>query len=53
MNIDFLILLAHEETRLEHLEELVEKLIFGRSNEEIIRKMPCPVLLVKQELKPS
>lgn len=50
-NIDLLILLAHEESRLEHMEARLEKLIFGRSNEELIRKMPCPILLVKQEFK--
>jgi universal stress protein A len=46
-NIDLLIMLAHEESRLEHLETRLEKLIFGRSSEELIRKMPCNVLLVK------
>jgi universal stress protein A len=40
--IDLVILLTHEEWRLEHF-------LFGRSNEEIIRKIPCSVLLVKQE----
>lgn len=40
--IDLLIMLAHEEWRLEHL-------LFGRSKDELIRKMPCSVLLVKQE----
>ena len=40
--IDLLILLAHEEGRLEHL-------LFGRSIERIHRKLPCSVLLVKQE----
>jgi nucleotide-binding universal stress UspA family protein len=40
--IDLLIMLAHEEGHLEHF-------LFGRSNEEIIRKMPCSVLLVKKE----
>jgi universal stress protein A len=52
-NIDLLILLAHEESLLEHMEARLEKLIFGRSNEELIRKMPCPILLVKQEFKPE
>lgn len=42
--IDLLILLAHEEWRLEHF-------LFGRSNEELLRKMPCSVLLVKKEPK--
>lgn len=41
-NIDLLVMLAHEEGRLEHL-------LFGRSNEELIRKMPCSILLVKRE----
>jgi nucleotide-binding universal stress UspA family protein len=44
-NIDLLIMLAHEEGRLEHF-------LFGRSNEELIRKMPCSILLVKKEPKP-
>ena len=43
--IDLVIMLAHEEWRLEHF-------LFGRSNEEIIRKMPCSVLLVKEEPHP-
>ncbi len=50
--IDLLILLAHEESRLEHMEARLEKLIFGRSNEEIIRRMPCPILLVNEEFEP-
>lgn len=40
--IDLMILLSHEEWRLEHF-------LFGRSNEEIVRKMPCSVFMVKQE----
>ncbi len=44
-NIDLLIMLAHEEWRLEHF-------LFGRSNEEIIRKMPCSIFLVKKEPGP-
>jgi len=43
--IDLLIMIAHEEGRLEHL-------FFGRSNAEIIRKMPCSILLVKSEPQP-
>ncbi len=43
--IDLIILLAHEEGHLEHF-------LFGRSNEEIIRAMPCSVLLLKQDIKP-
>ncbi len=42
--IDLMILLAHEEGRLEHF-------IFGRSNEEIVRRMPCSVLLIKKDLR--
>ena len=41
-NIDLIIMLAHEEGRLEHF-------LFGHSNEEIIREMPCSILLVKKE----
>jgi len=44
--IDLVVLIAHEEGRIEHA-------LFGRSNEEIIRKMPCSVLLVKQEPGPA
>jgi universal stress protein A len=40
-NIDLLILLAHEEGRLEHF-------LFGRSNEELFRRMPCSILMVKK-----
>lgn len=39
--IDLLIMLAHEEGRLEHL-------VFGRSNEDLVRKMPCSIMLVKK-----
>jgi len=42
--IDLLIMRAHAEWRLEHF-------LFGRSNEEIIRKMPCSIMLVKDEPK--
>ncbi len=41
-NIDLIIMLAHEEGHLEHF-------LFGRSNEEIIREMPCSILMVKKE----
>jgi nucleotide-binding universal stress UspA family protein len=41
-NIDLIILITHEEGRLEHF-------IFGRSNKEIVRAMPCSILLVKKE----
>ncbi len=40
--IDLMILLAHEEGRIEHF-------LFGRSNDEIINKMPCSILMVKKE----
>jgi universal stress protein A len=42
-NIDLLILQTHEEGRMEHF-------LFGRTNEELIKKMPCPIMLVKEEL---
>ncbi len=41
-HIDLLIMAAHEEGRLEHL-------LFGHGYDEIIRKMPCSVLLVKAD----
>ncbi|MCG6917958.1 MAG: universal stress protein [Deltaproteobacteria bacterium] len=44
--IDLLIMLAHEEGRFEHL-------LFGRSIDRIVRKLPCSVLLVKQEPGPT
>jgi universal stress protein A len=44
--MDLLIMLAHEEGRLEHF-------LFGRSNEALIRKMPCSILLVKKEPGPA
>ena len=40
--IDLMILLAHEEWRIEHF-------LFGRSNEELVRMMPCSILFVKKE----
>ena len=43
--IDLMVLLAHEEGRLEHL-------LFGRDNEAIIRRMPCSIFLVKREPDP-
>jgi len=42
-NIDLLILRSHAETRL-------ERLLVGGGNDEIIRAMPCSILLVKQDL---
>lgn len=41
--IDLIVLLAHEEGRLEHL-------FFGRDNEKLLREMPCSILFVKHEL---
>jgi len=41
-NIDLIIMSAHKEGRL-------EQILFGYSNEKIIRKMPCSILLVKTE----
>jgi nucleotide-binding universal stress UspA family protein len=40
--IDLLVILAHEEGRLEHL-------LFGGDNDVILRKMPCSILMVKKE----
>ncbi len=41
-DIDLLIMLAHEEGYMEHF-------LFGRANEELIRKMPCSIMLVKRD----
>jgi nucleotide-binding universal stress UspA family protein len=43
--IDLLVMLAHEEGRLEHL-------LFGGDNDAIIRRLPCSLLLVKKEPGP-
>lgn len=40
--IDLLVLLAHE-------ENFLEDLFFQRSNDELVRKMPCSIMLVKSE----
>ena len=40
--IDLMVLLAHEEGRLEHF-------LFGRENETLYRRLPCSLLLVKKE----
>jgi universal stress protein A len=40
-SIDLVILLTHEEGRLEHF-------LYGRGTDSIIRKMPCSILLVKE-----
>jgi nucleotide-binding universal stress UspA family protein len=44
-NIDLLLLNAHEEGHLEHT-------FFGGENDTILRKMPCSILLVKNEPGP-
>jgi universal stress protein A len=44
--IDLLVLLAYEESRLEHL-------LFGRGTHELVRKMPCSIFLVKKRLQPA
>ena len=41
--IDLMIMLAHEEWRLEHF-------LFCGATEAIIRRMPCSIMLVKEEL---
>jgi len=33
-------------------EEHLAHFLFGRSNKEIIRKMPCSVIMVKKEPEP-
>ncbi len=42
LKIDLLVMLAHEEGHLEHF-------LFGRSNHDLILKMPCSILLIKKE----
>jgi len=44
--IDLLIMLAHEEGRVEHF-------LFCQGMEELVRKMPCSIMLVKKELEPA
>lgn len=41
-NIDLLIMIAQEEGRIEHA-------LFGGENDAIIRRLPCSILLVKDE----
>ncbi len=43
--IDLIVMLAHEEGRLEHA-------LFGGEKDAIIRRMPCSILLVKKEPEP-
>ena len=45
-HIDLIVMAAHEEGRFEHL-------LFGHCNDELIRTMPCSVLLVKTEQPPD
>ena len=40
--INLIVMLAHEEGRMEHA-------LFGGENDALIRKMPCSILLVKKE----
>jgi nucleotide-binding universal stress UspA family protein len=42
--IDLAILRAHEQSR-------IERFLVGSSNDTIIRKMPCSIFLVKNELE--
>ena len=44
--IDLLVMVAHEEGHLEHF-------LFGRSNHELVIRMPCSILLVKKEPRPK
>jgi len=44
-NIDLMILLGQEEGRL-------ERLLFGGENDDLIRRMPCSILLIKKEAEP-
>ncbi len=43
--IDLLVLLEYEEGRLEHF-------LFGRGVHDLVRRMPCSILLVKDKLQP-
>jgi nucleotide-binding universal stress UspA family protein len=45
-HIDLIIMLAHREGRLEHL-------LFGKTNDAIIRKLPATLMLVKKEPGPE
>ncbi len=47
-NVDLLIMHAHEEMAVERLASRLENFLFGASKEELIRKMPCSVLLLKR-----
>lgn len=41
-NIDLVLMLAHEEGRIEHF-------LFGHAIENLVRKMPCSIFLLKSE----
>ena len=43
-HIDLIVMLAHEEGHIEHF-------LFGRRNEHLVRRIPCPILLIKKEPK--
>jgi universal stress protein A len=45
-DIDLLVMSSYEQWHLEHL-------LFGREIHEIVRRMPCSVLLVQQKLHPA
>jgi len=42
--VDVLVLLAHEEGKVDHF-------FFGHTYDEIIKKLPCSIFLVKKEVK--
>ena len=42
--VDLLVLRAHEESR-------IERFLVRSNNDELIRKMPCSIVLVKSELE--
>jgi nucleotide-binding universal stress UspA family protein len=42
--IDLIIMMAHEEGRLEHF-------LFGRTNEAIVRHLPATLMLVKKSYR--
>ena len=41
--IDLIVMLSHEEGRIEHF-------LYGHDNDKVIRRMPCSILLVKEKL---
>lgn len=44
--IDLMLLLAHDEGRVEHF-------LFGRTNEELFRRMPCSIFFLKSDPAPD